>query len=84
MARIALGIEYDGTDFRGWQTQQPGVRTVQECLEAALSKVANHPVAVVCAGRTDAGVHGTGQVVHFDSDAPREMKSWIMGANTNL
>ena len=84
MARIALGIEYDGTDFRGWQTQQPGVRTVQECLEAALSKVANHPVAVVCAGRTDAGVHGTGQVVHFDSDAPREMKSWIMGGNTNL
>ncbi|MCK0152310.1 tRNA pseudouridine(38-40) synthase TruA [Alcanivorax sp. S6407] len=84
MARIALGIEYDGTDFRGWQTQQPGVRTVQECLEEALSKVANHPVAVVCAGRTDAGVHGTGQVVHFDSDAPREMKSWIMGGNTNL
>ena len=84
MTRIALGIEYDGTDFRGWQTQQPGVRTVQECLEAALSKVANHPVAVVCAGRTDAGVHGTGQVVHFDSEAPREMKSWIMGANTNL
>ncbi|WP_300523752.1 tRNA pseudouridine(38-40) synthase TruA [Alcanivorax sp.] len=84
MARIALGIEYDGTDFRGWQTQQAGVRTVQECLEKALSKVADHPVAVVCAGRTDAGVHGTGQVVHFDSDAPREMKSWIMGGNTNL
>ncbi|MAX54267.1 MAG: tRNA pseudouridine(38-40) synthase TruA [Alcanivoracaceae bacterium] len=84
MARIALGIEYDGTDFRGWQTQQAGVRTVQECLEKAISKVANHPVAVVCAGRTDAGVHGTGQVVHFDSDAPRAMKSWIMGVNTNL
>ena len=84
MTRIALGIEYDGTDFRGWQMQQSGVRTVQECLEAALSKVANHSVTVVCAGRTDAGVHGTGQVVHFDSDAPREMKSWIMGGNTNL
>ncbi|MCG8393901.1 MAG: tRNA pseudouridine(38-40) synthase TruA [Pseudomonadales bacterium] len=84
MARIALGIEYDGTEFRGWQTQQPGVRTVQECLEKALSKVANHPVTVICAGRTDAGVHGTGQVVHFESDAPREMKSWIMGTNTNL
>lgn len=84
MARIALGIEYDGTDFRGWQTQQPGVRTVQECLEQALSKVANHRVAVVCAGRTDAGVHGTGQVVHFDSDSVRNMKAWIMGTNTNL
>ncbi|WP_083851704.1 tRNA pseudouridine(38-40) synthase TruA [Alcanivorax hongdengensis] len=84
MARIALGIEYDGSAFRGWQTQQPGVRTVQETLEAALSRVANHPVNVVCAGRTDAGVHGTGQVVHFDSPAPRAMRSWIMGANTNL
>ena len=84
MARIALGIEYDGADFRGWQTQQPGVRTVQQALEKALGKVANHPVTVICAGRTDAGVHGTGQVVHFDSPAQREMKSWVFGANTNL
>lgn len=83
MTRIALGIEYDGTDFRGWQTQQPSVRTVQSCLEEGLSKVANHPVQVICAGRTDAGVHGTGQVVHFDSAAPREMKSWVRGGNTN-
>jgi tRNA pseudouridine38-40 synthase len=81
--RIALGIEYDGTDFCGWQVQN-GTRTVQGAVEAALSKVANHPVQVVCAGRTDAGVHAVGQVVHFDSDAPRSMRSWLLGANSNL
>lgn len=82
--RVALGVEYDGTNFRGWQTQQAGVRTVQEELERALSRVANQPITVVCAGRTDAGVHGTGQVAHFDTTAPRAMKSWVMGGNTNL
>jgi tRNA pseudouridine38-40 synthase len=81
--RIALGIEYDGSGFSGWQFQE-GVPTVQRCLEAALSKVADHPVRVICAGRTDAGVHATGQVVHFDSDAPRAMRSWVYGANANL
>lgn len=84
MARIALGIEYDGSHFRGWQTQQPGVRTVQEALDDALSQVANQPVTTVCAGRTDAGVHGTGQVVHFDTDASRDMRSWVFGANRYL
>ncbi len=80
--RIALGIEYNGQSFFGWQIQE-GVRTVQGCLEAALSKVANHPVQVFCAGRTDRGVHGMGQVVHFESDAERSMHSWVMGANVN-
>ncbi len=81
--RIALGVEYDGTDFCGWQIQS-GVRTVQECLEQALSRVANHPVQVVCAGRTDTGVHGLGQVVHFDSDAARDERAWVLGGNANL
>ena len=84
MTRIALGVEYDGSHYHGWQTQQPGVRTVQEEVEKALSRVADHTVAVSCAGRTDKGVHATGQVVHFDSDAARAMHSWVMGANTNL
>lgn len=83
MARIALGIEYDGTGFAGWQSQ-PGQATVQDAVESALSRVADHPVKVVCAGRTDAGVHATGQVVHFDSDARRTLWSWVLGANSNL
>lgn len=81
--RIALGIEYDGTHFCGWQSQ-PGTRTVQGEVEKALSQVANHPLQVVCAGRTDTGVHALGQVIHFDSDSPRTMRSWILGGNSNL
>lgn len=81
--RIALGLEYDGMPFCGWQYQE-NVDTVQRCVEEALSKVANHPVRVSCAGRTDAGVHATGQVVHFESNAPRSTRSWILGANANL
>lgn len=81
--RIALGVEYDGTDFSGWQTQS-GARTVQGCLEAAVARVADHPLQVVCAGRTDAGVHGLGQVVHFDTEAQRGERSWVLGANANL
>jgi len=81
--RIALGVEYDGTEFCGWQIQS-GVRTVQQCLEEALSRVANHPVQVVCAGRTDTGVHGLGQVVHFDSEAVRNERAWVLGGNANL
>ncbi len=81
--RIALGVEYDGTRFSGWQLQE-NVITVQGEVEAALSKVANHPVRIHCAGRTDAGVHGAEQVVHFDSDAERAMRSWVYGANANL
>ncbi len=81
--RIALGIEYAGSDFSGWQIQHHA-RTVQACVEAALSKVANHPVKVFCAGRTDAGVHALGQVVHADVTAQRSMHSWVLGCNANL
>lgn len=82
--RIALGVEYDGRGFSGWQRQRHAVRTVQEALETALGKVAAHPVRVVCAGRTDAGVHAVGQVAHFDTDASRADRNWLMGANANL
>ena len=81
--RIALGIEYDGAQFYGWQRQKE-VTTVQEVLEKALSKVANHPIDVFCAGRTDAGVHGTGQVVHFETESIRSERGWTMGVNANL
>jgi tRNA pseudouridine38-40 synthase len=82
--RVALGIEYDGSAYHGWQRQGHEPATVQEVLEAALSKVANHPVTVICCGRTDAGVHGVGQVVHFDTTAERDSRAWIHGANAAL
>ncbi|WP_041066792.1 tRNA pseudouridine(38-40) synthase TruA [Thiolapillus brandeum] len=82
--RIALGIEYDGSRFHGWQTQQPGVRTVQQALETALSKVADHPVEVHAAGRTDTGVHASCQVAHFDTEAVRKPHGWVMGSNIKL
>jgi tRNA pseudouridine38-40 synthase len=81
--RLALGIEYDGTAFHGWQ-YQGDVRSVQELLQVALSRVANHDVTVQCAGRTDTGVHATGQVVHFETSAIRSERSWILGSNVNL
>ncbi len=81
--RIALGIEYDGSQYFGWQRQRE-VNTVQQELEQALSKVANHQVDVFCAGRTDAGVHGTGQVIHFETDSIRTERGWTMGVNANL
>ena len=76
-------VEYDGTDFHGWQTQ-PHARNIQDYIEAALSQVADQTVKVVCAGRTDAGVHALGQVIHFDSDARRATSEWLRGANANL
>ncbi|MCB1775261.1 MAG: tRNA pseudouridine(38-40) synthase TruA [Gammaproteobacteria bacterium] len=82
--RIALGVEYDGGGFSGWQLQRHAVRTVQGELEAALSRVAAHPVRVVCAGRTDTGVHAAGQVVHFDTVAERSERNWVLGGNANL
>ena len=84
MQRFAIGIEFCGTAFRGWQTQQPGVCTVQETLEQALSKVANHPVIVHAAGRTDAGVHASNMIAHFDTTASRPLRGWLMGTNTIL
>ncbi|HUH30577.1 MAG TPA: tRNA pseudouridine(38-40) synthase TruA, partial [Rhodanobacter sp.] len=71
--RIALGIEYDGTDFLGWQRLTVGA-SVQAEVERALSKIAAHPVQVSCAGRTDTGVHARCQVVHFDTTAQRDMR----------
>ena len=82
--RIAVGVEYDGSGFRGWQTQQEGVRTVQREVEKALSFVADHPVHVHCAGRTDAGVHAREQVIHFETSVERPVKSWVMGGNVRL
>ncbi|MCW9014028.1 MAG: tRNA pseudouridine(38-40) synthase TruA [Gammaproteobacteria bacterium] len=82
--RVALGIEYDGSKFCGWQMQSHGTRTVQEAVEKALSVVADEPVQVTCAGRTDTGVHATGQVVHFDTVSSRPEKAWIMGVNAHL
>ncbi|RUQ34027.1 MAG: tRNA pseudouridine(38-40) synthase TruA [Candidatus Competibacteraceae bacterium] len=82
--RVALGVQYDGAGFRGWQAQQPGVRTVQTTLEQALAKVAAHPIRLICAGRTDAGVHGVGQVAHFDTTAIRSARAWVLGGNAHL
>ena len=84
VSRIALGIEYKGARYRGWQRQESGVPSVQAALEKALSQVAAEPVSLMCAGRTDAGEHASGQVVHFDTRVERPLKAWIMGGNANL
>jgi tRNA pseudouridine38-40 synthase len=78
-----MAVEYDGSDFYGWQIQKDG-RDVQTCVERALSVVADEPVKAVCAGRTDSGVHAVGQVIHFDTTAVRGERSWVLGANSNL
>ena len=82
--RVALVLEYDGAAYHGWQLQKSGVPSVEAELTRAVSKVANEPVDLVCAGRTDAGVHGSYQVVHFDTQAERDRRSWVMGINTAL
>ncbi|MCG2576748.1 tRNA pseudouridine(38-40) synthase TruA [Dechloromonas sp. XY25] len=81
--RVALGVEYYGTDFRGWQSQAGG-GTVQDALESALRRIAGVPVGVLCAGRTDSGVHATQQVVHFDTDVERPLSAWVRGVNSHL
>lgn len=81
--RYAIGIEYDGSGFCGWQRQDHSP-SVQSCVEKALEKVANHPVTVICAGRTDTGVHARCQVAHFDSAASRSPRQWVLGINSNL
>ncbi len=83
--RIALGISYDGTHYHGWQRQEDAqLPTIQSAVEQALSKVAAHPITIRCAGRTDRGVHGLGQVVHFNTRAQRVNRAWVLGANTHL
>lgn len=81
--RIALGLEYDGAPFAGWQTQPQG-NTVQDALERALAEIAGAPVRTLCAGRTDAGVHAAAQVVHFDAPAARPENAWVRGVNAHL
>lgn len=83
MVRLALGVSYDGRDWSGWQTQ-PGGRTVQDQIEAALSTFIGQPVSTVCAGRTDAGVHALGQVIHVDASVNRSQTAWIRGVNSFL
>jgi tRNA pseudouridine38-40 synthase len=81
--RMVLGVEYDGSGFYGWQWQTQH-RNIQQVLEQALSKIANHAVTVQCAGRTDTGVHALEQVVHFDTTTTRPLRAWLMGGNSQL
>ena len=83
MARIALGLEYNGSGFCGWQTQRSGCG-VQDRLEAALREIAGVPVATICAGRTDTGVHALAQVAHFDCEVERPESAWVRGVNAAL
>jgi len=84
MHRVALSVEYNGAEFHGFQKQPGDTVTVQGVLESALSQVANEVVSLVCAGRTDAGVHATNQVVHFDTLAVRPLRAWTRGVNAQL
>ncbi|WP_067520889.1 tRNA pseudouridine(38-40) synthase TruA [Endozoicomonas ascidiicola] len=84
MPRFAASIQYDGSHYFGWQSLKTGLPTVQAAVEKSLSTVADHPVSVVCAGRTDARVHGSNQIIHFDSDSVRTERGWAYGANANL
>ncbi len=84
MQRFAVGIEFCGMHYRGWQTQQAGVISLQETIERVLSKVANEPIVLHGAGRTDAGVHATNMVAHFDTTAERTLHGWLRGANSQL
>lgn len=81
--RIVLGVEYNGHGYYGWQAQ-PNLKTIQGTLQDALAKVANEPIHLFCAGRTDTHVHATGQVVHFDTRAKRHIDAWIWGTNSYL
>jgi tRNA pseudouridine38-40 synthase len=81
--RVAAIVEYDGTDYAGWQSQIHSV-SIQDAVQSAFSFVAGHPVVAICAGRTDAGVHAVGQVIHFDTTAERSARAWVLGANTKL
>ncbi len=80
---MAAIVEYDGTDYAGWQSQVHST-SIQDAVQAALSFVAGHPIIAICAGRTDRGVHAIGQVIHFDTEAKRTPRAWVLGANTKL
>ena len=82
--KVALGVEYFGKNFHGWQIQKSGLRTVQSVVEFALSQVANHQVRVFCSGRTDSGVHAVEQVIHFETNTIRTERAWLFGGNVNL
>jgi tRNA pseudouridine38-40 synthase len=91
MRRYAMGIEYDGSEFSGWQrlskhgeADPEGYLTLQATIESALSYVADGPIETICAGRTDAGVHAAGQVIHFDSPVARDPRGWVLGATSKL
>ena len=81
--RVAAIVEYDGTDFAGWQSQTHSA-SIQDAVQEAIGFVAGHPVAAVCAGRTDGGVHAVAQVIHFDTSAARTPRAWVLGSNTRL
>ena len=81
--RVVAVIEYDGTNYAGWQSQSHSA-SIQDAVQAAISFVAGHAIEAVCAGRTDSGVHALGQVIHFDSVAERSPRAWVLGANTRL
>ncbi len=81
--RVVLGVEYAGDGFQGWQSQTHG-QTVQDVLESAIASITGHKIRLHCAGRTDAGVHATIQVVHFDTDTVRALSSWVRGVNSLL
>ena len=81
--RVAAIVEYDGTDYAGWQSQEHSA-SIQDAVQAALSFVAGEPVTTICAGRTDSGVHAVGQVIHFDTGAIRTPRAWVLGTNTRL
>jgi tRNA pseudouridine38-40 synthase len=83
MTRWAMGVEYDGTHFCGWQ-HQPNLRTLEDAFATAIGTVADHPISLICGGRTDAGVHAAGQVIHFETEATRSARAWVLGTNANL
>jgi tRNA pseudouridine38-40 synthase len=83
MTRWAMGVEYDGTHFCGWQ-HQPGLRSIEDAFATAIGTVADHSISLVCGGRTDAGVHAAGQVIHFETEAQRSARAWVLGTNANL
>ncbi len=82
--RVVLGIEYDGSKYHGWQSQTHDSQTIQGKLELALSKIADQPLKVICAGRTDSGVHATEQIIHFDMVKYRKEQAWVQGTNSYL